>query len=440
LWLTTVCLCLAWAMFEAIAGFRRSKLPMRIRGTILGLRVLALLGVVAIATEVTLRIETVSESGPRVAVLFDDSATMALADRDRDEPQTRLERAQAFWRASSEARTAWEQRGISMQLHGFSDHLESLQASRDKPLPLQTTGRASDLTRALTELAGQRDTRPLAGVVVVSDGLHAPEPASVAPLLSVAEQLGVPITTVWAGAPEIHDVSVANVRAGEFAFVENKTEFEVDVVAHGYEGTSVRVELRRDGVVLHQTSVTLPGDGVRLPLQFEVAPDRVGQFVFEVVIDPLADEATEANNRRAFIVKVLRDKVRVLHVAGRPDWDVRALRTLLRRDPNVELLSYYILRGLDDSQRESLSAPLSLIAFPTDELFESQLDSFDLVILHNFDAANHQVGQYLGNIARYVREGGSLVVIGGDLGLATGEYNHSQLAALVPVDLRHATG
>ncbi|MGB1013460.1 MAG: hypothetical protein ACPG4T_04935, partial [Nannocystaceae bacterium] len=112
LWLTTVCLCLAWAMFEALAGFRRSKLPMRVRGTILGLRVLA---VVAIATEVTLRIEMASESGPRIAVLFDDSATMALADRDASEPQRRLDRAQAFWRASSEARTAWEQRGISMQ-------------------------------------------------------------------------------------------------------------------------------------------------------------------------------------------------------------------------------------------------------------------------------------------------------------------------------------
>ena len=74
-------------------------------------------------------------------------------------------------------------------------------------------------------------------------------------------------------------------------------------------------------------------------------------------------------------MKVLRDKVRVLHVAGRPDWDVRALRTLLRRDPNVELLSYYILRGFDDISREDTTAPLSLIPFPTDELFEEQLGS-----------------------------------------------------------------
>ncbi|HEY8375836.1 MAG TPA: hypothetical protein VIK91_05065, partial [Nannocystis sp.] len=128
----------------------------------------------------------------------------------------------------------------------------------------------------------------------------------------------------------------------------------------------------------------------------------------------------------------MRDKVRALHVAGRPDWDVRALRTLLGRDPNVELLSYYILRGSDDADREDPLARLSLIAFPTDELFKEQLGSFDLVILHNFDALSHQVGRYLPDIGRYVEEGGALVVIGGDMGLATGDYPAPALSAVVP--------
>ncbi|MCA9693377.1 MAG: hypothetical protein KC636_27525, partial [Myxococcales bacterium] len=151
-------------------------------------------------------------------------------------------------------------------------------------------------------------------------------------------------------------------------------------------------------------------------------------------------EATVENNRWPFVVKVLRDKVRVLHVAGRPDWDVRALRTLLRKDPNVELLSYYILRSHEDSTRERSDARLSLIAFPTAELFEAELGSFDLVVLHNFDAAHHDVGRYLDNIARYVAEGGALVVIGGDLGLATGDYANRPLAAIMPVDIERPTG
>src|SRR5690606_22585850 len=123
---------------------------------------------------------------------------------------------------------------------------------------------------------------------------------------------------------------------------------------------------------------------------------------------------------------------------GRPDWDVRALRTLLKRDPHVELLSYYILRDWEDTARDDGTAPLSLIAFPTDELFLEQLGSFDLIVMHNFDATQH--GDYLGNVAEYVREGGSLVVIGGDLGVASGDFAIPGFVQLMPIDLGRAVG
>jgi uncharacterized membrane protein len=179
----------------------------------------------------------------------------------------------------------------------------------------------------------------------------------------------------------------------------------------------------------------LLADGVPSRVEFEIAPDRVGQFVYEIDVAPIPGEATTDNNRRAFVVKVLRDKVRVLHVAGRPDWDVRALRTLLRRDPNVELLSYYILRDFDDIAREDSEA-LSLIPFPTEELFEQELGSFDVVVLHNFDAVPHSVGQYIDNIAKFVEDGGALVLIGGDLGFSDGGYATPSMAELLPIELR----
>ena len=253
---------------------------------------------------------------------------------------------------------------------------------------------------------------------------------------TVGAGLGVPITTVSVGAPHIRDLSVAEVKAGEFAFVENVAEFEATIVGHGMAGTAATVELRRNGKTVATRPFRVGTDGVPTNVRFEVAPDRVGQFVYEIVVPPQKGEATEANNTRAFVVKVLRDKVRVLHVAGRPDWDVRALRTLLRRDPNVELLSYYILRGLDDISREDTTAPLSLIPFPTDELFEEQLGSFDLVVLHNFDSQKHHVEQYLDNIAQYVEEGGALVLIGGDLAFYDLAYGLPQLASLLPIDSR----
>jgi hypothetical protein len=277
--------------------------------------------------------------------------------------------------------------------------------------------------------------------VILSDGLVSASAATRQHLTELVDGLAVPVTTVAAGAPTLRDVAVAELHVGEFAFVENLTEFSAELISHGLAGERAEVALLRDGEELAREPLRLAGDGERQTVRFEVAPDRTGEFVYEIRVAPLdpdLEEATLANNHRAFIIKVLRDKVRVLHVAGRPDWDVRALRTLLKRDPNVELLSYYILRDWEDTARDDGTAPLSLIAFPTDELFREQLGSFDLIVMHNFDASAH--GDYLGNVADYVREGGSLVLIGGDLGLASGDFAIPSFAQLMPIDLSRPAG
>jgi hypothetical protein len=434
-------LVLGLAAWEAVRAFLRprSPRPRKVGLLLLGLRVLGLLALSMLVFELTLRVDQVGPSGRRIVVLVDRSASMALPDAPApdEETTTRQARVESMWAESEDSRTGWRDEGYVLDVRGFDSKTQPYTGELADTLHGTPDGGASDLARALSELQqGGTDDVPLSGVVVISDGLVAADSAADEHLSSVATSLGVPITTVSAGAPAIKDVAVAEVRAGEFAFVENVTELEATIVAHGYTGAGTDVELLRDGEVVARRRVALPGDDGERVVRFEVAPDRIGQFVYEIAVQPQPGEATTDNNRRAFVVKVLRDKVRVLHVAGRPDWDVRALRTLLRRDPNVELLSYYILRGFDDIQREDTTAPLSLIPFPTDELFEEELGSFDVVILHNFDAELHQVAQYIDNIAQYVTEGGALVLIGGDLGPTDPGYGGSAISALLPVDSR----
>ncbi len=432
------------AALEGVRAFRAPPLGTT-RGRSIGLLVLRLISiaaVVGIAFELTLRIEQVSPLGRRVVVLVDRSASMDLADAPDDDDEEALQRRQArleaVWARSEDARAQWAREGLLVDVRGFDLTTTPLPAELAQTLEGKPTGAGSDLAAALSELGEADPTQrvPVVSVVVLSDGLVAPDRATDQHVMSVAEALDVPVTTVSVGAPRIRDASVSGVRAGEFAFVENVTEIEATIVAHGLRAKSTTVTLRRDGEVVYERPLVLRGDGVPHEVRFEVAPDRIGQFVYEVAIEPLEGEATTDNNSQAFVQKVLRDKVRVLHVAGRPDWDVRALRVLLRRDPNVELLSYYILRGFDDITREDTTAPLSLIPFPTDELFEEQLGSFDLVVLHNFDAVQHHVGGYVDNIAQYVLDGGALVMIGGDLGFSDGGYAPRSISSILPVDTR----
>ncbi|WP_434416548.1 hypothetical protein [Nannocystis pusilla] len=435
------------AIVEAARAYRKPVpgVSPRLRAALFALRCAGALCLLAVALELSLSFETTSAAGPRLVVLVDDSASMDVADAESagQKAVRRIDRVRELWRRSEPARAAWKEQGLAVQVRRFGEGSEPLTGDAEATLDLSARQPASDLTRAFAELAAVDpavDPRPLAGVIVISDGLFdRADRGADDPLILAARELGVPITAVAAGAPHLVDLALTELRAGEFAFVENVVEFSADIEAHGLGGTRTEVVLRRDGQVVATEPFVAPAGGLTT-VRFEVAPDRVGQFVYEIEVRPVEGEASPHNNRRAFVVKVLRDKVRALHVAGRPDWDVRALRTLLGRDPNVELLSYYILRGADDADREDPFAPLSLIAFPTDELFKEQLGSFDLVILHNFDALDHQVGRYLPDIGRYVEEGGALVMIGGDMGLATGDYPAPALSAVVPVDLRVPTG
>lgn len=432
------------AIGEAIVAHRRRPASMT-RGVaiaVLALRITSVLALAAMAFELTLRFDRLSATARRVVVLVDRSASIGIADgTNEDDVATRQSRIETVWSGSSDALTAWREQGLRIDVRGFDSEVVPYGGELAQTLATVPNGAASDLATALAGL-GDDATRPgeqLAAIVVISDGLVAAGSGDpTAALLTIAKKLEVPITAASVGAPQLRDVSVADVRAGEFAFVENVAEFEAAIVAHGLRHQDAQVDLLRNGEVVAERRLRLLGDGIPAPVRFEVAPDRVGQFVYEIAVRPITGEATLDNNRRAFVVKVLRDKVRVLHVAGRPDWDVRALRTLLRRDPNVELLSYYILRDFDDIAREDTDA-LSLIPFPTEELFEEELGSFDIVVLHNFDAVPHSVGQYVDDIAKYVEQGGALVLIGGDLGFSDGGYAVPSMMDLLPVKPRRQT-
>ena len=430
--------CAALVLLDLVLDGRTSG-PPRLLLARTGLRALALLAFVLAAFEVHLQIDTLAPTSRRVALLLDTSASMSLPDAPRDGATPTARHLRASRGLAPEPLRAWAASGLALDPRAFDTELRPVERDPQTALASPATGAASDLAGALVALSEERDRGSLAAVVLVSDGLVAGDEPARARLMAAAAQLQVPVTTVWAGAPILRDVRVAQVHAPAFAFVENVTEIEAEIASHGYPEQDVTVELRRDGEQVASQRVHLAEGTTTTLARFEVAPDRVGQFVYQIAVRPPPDQATDRNDARNFVIKILRDKVRVLHVAGRPDWDVRALRMLLRRDPNVELLSYYILRGMEDILRDATPADeLSLIPFPTDELFSEQLGSFDLVILHNFDPERHQVGVYMRNLAQYVRDGGALVIIGGDLGLAEGGYGSRELAPILPVDVTRA--
>jgi hypothetical protein len=388
------------AIVEAILAFRRAPPAPRTRLGLLALRLLGVLALLVVGLELTLSLETVRPTGPRVAVLVDRSASMGLADAATLEgtKTTRLASiACALWSASAAREPPGASRASPCTRAASPIAARSSTRPTAATLDLRTDGPASDLAAPSPSSPQPRrpaepaDPRPLAGVLLLSDGLF-DRPTTTATRIPCSWPPAPSACRSPPSAPA--PPRSATSRSPSCAPASSPSSRTSPSSAPTSSPTASPGRTPRSTCAATASSSRPPRpprrDGVAVPVRFEVAPDRVGQFVYEIAARPQPGEATTANNRRAFVVKVLRDKVRVLHVAGRPDWDVRALRTLLGRDPNVELLSYYILRSIEDADREDPTAELSLIAFPTDELFKEQLGSFDLVVLHNFDAINHR--------------------------------------------------
>ncbi len=175
-----------------------------------------------------------------------------------------------------------------------------------------------------------------------------------------------------------------------------------DLPAAAAAGGQATVRIARDGAEPEMLRVPL---GQEVEYRFEV--ERRGPTVVEIEAAAGPEELTLRNNTAAVVVNGVRDRLRVLLVSGEPHAGERAWRNILKSDPSVDLVHFTILRP-PEKQDGTPIHELSLIAFPTRELFEVKLDEFDLVIFDRYRRRGVLPNLYLENIARYVEQGGAL--------------------------------
>lgn len=451
------------AALVVLLAFRALRSDTRLRRyTLLGLRVGGLFSVLLLFFQPALKLRNVTRMPNHIAVLVDTSQSMQLAEDGSSE--TRASRVAALLKREESALARWQdsttQRHI-IDYYSFGERLqpiteETLRRSAGPP----STADATRIREALAAVRQRYEGRDLAGVVLLSDGLDngrlaaghtGDKPPSAPPTgndtgesldadtQSFLHAIDAPVHTIAMGKPGLRDVAITRVLADQFAFARTAIEVEAHIVvlgaqAAGWQGRHLPVTLRRDGVPVLTVDVSLLPGQTEYRVVFPFTPERVGKYLYEISTPLLPGEAIAENNHRAFLLRVVRDKIRVVHVAGRPTWDVRFLRGLLKHDPNIDLVAFFILRSPSDVEFVP-SEETSLIPFPCEELFQEQLRSFDLVILHNFNY-NAYCGQFLQPaIVPFVNDGGAVAMIGGDLSFSSGGYYGSELSQILPVVL-----
>src|SRR5271156_459754 len=256
------------------------------------------------------------------------------------------------------------------------------------------------LSSALSDVPVDR----VAGAFLITDGRVHDIPTNAAALGFQA-----PVHALITGQKDERDRRIAISAAPRFGIVGQVQTITYRLDDQGVSGERSKIVVRRDGEVINERTVT-SGQTVNVDIEIKHA----GPNIVEIEASPLENELTLVNNRAVVAIDGVRDKLRVLLVSGEPHSGERTWRNLLKSDASVDLVHFTILRPPEKQDGTPINQ-LSLIAFPTRELFSEKINEFDLIIFDRYEHRGILQLLYYDNIARYVNDhGGALLIAAGD--------------------------
>jgi hypothetical protein len=279
----------------------------------------------------------------------------------------------------------------------------------------------TQMMTALNEALAQEPRGRIAGIIALSDGrIHD---------MDRAPDLPAPLHLLHTGLPDDWDRRLIVENAPAFAILDEPVTLSLrieDMGAVPAGMTRAPLEISVDGGAPQRYEVEI-GRTFDLP----VTLPHGGRNVIQFTVPEAEGELTDRNNTALVQINGVRDRLRVLLVSGQPHAGGRTWRNLLKSDSSVDLVHFTILRPPDKQDGVPVSE-LSLIAFPTRELFMEKIEDFDLIIFDRYKRRGILPSLYLENVAQYVRNGGAVLVAAGpDFATASSLYR-SPLSAVLP--------
>ncbi|HEU4341668.1 MAG TPA: glutamine amidotransferase [Candidatus Binatia bacterium] len=367
-----------------------------------------------------------------LTVLVDSSQSMDFpatpkADSSGQPQTSRIELVREKLAGGKEPLLEKLSRDYDLRLFRFGTSLEPIAPAALPQLKAQDEGtRLLEILRSAAQQGGAQSA-----ILLFSDGIT----NGIEKTLDGAAALPVPVFTVGVGESEdFIDVRLADVRAPEFAFRGREFKLDLIVQAHGLNGKTLPLYFNRGRNLITSRTLNVDADRFEQKITLAFTPRELGTHTFSVTIPQQAGEQITQNNHKEFKIDVQRDKIRVLTLSGSPSWNYRFLRTALKQDPLVELVSFVFLRTPTDSV-DVPDNQLSLIPFPIDDIFLEELKNFDLVFFDDFSHRAYFNPVYLEKVRDFVRDGGGVAMLGGSRSFDSGGHAETALKEILPVEL-----
>jgi uncharacterized membrane protein len=245
----------------------------------------------------------------------------------------------------------------------------------------------------------------------------------------------VPVNTLGFGAERWRDIAVTKIQSPGATFRNMTVSISAEIRIDGFGRGILPVFLKKEGKIVQEKPLVYDERKNHYEVEFKIVADETGNFNYAVSVAKKSGEAVYSNNRQEFRLQVVRDKLRVIYICGQPGYDYAFRRLVLKNNPNIDLVSFVILRNPENIALVPDSG-LSLIPFPAQEVFSRDLSKFDVFIIENFDFARFGVPrQHFANLVEWIRRGGGLLLIGGPRSFFGGGYASTALAGVLPVEM-----
>lgn len=358
-----------------------------------------------------------------LAVLVDDSASMALTDAGA---APRIEQVREVF-ADDGALLGELREKFQVRAYSFSDQPRKLVTAAD----LKAQGTSSRVEEAVGRVYGELRHLPLAGVVVVTDGA---QNAGKAAPENLQEMLArkIPVYTLGVGNPEMErDIEITDLVLPRTALPGSTVTAAVSLRQRGYLGRSAKVEIREGRRLLRSREIEFGPSPVET-VNVNFTPETKGIREYTALVVPAGGpEPIMENNSQSRVVEVQDRVARILYIEGEPRWEYKFLRRAMETDQSFQIVS--VLRTSQNKfYRQGIENPKELATgIPdTKELFK-----YDGLILGSIQVSFFSPEQQRSIYEFVSRRGGGLLFLGGRMAFAEGGYQASTLADLLPVEL-----
>ena len=298
------------------------------------------------------------------------------------------------------------------------------------PLGTGKAGGSTDLQLTVDQVAQRIANLSPDWIWLVSDG------GCSSPTTLPETLLAVPLyLSAWQEPLKAPDISLDSCHTDPVWYSRSDAPLAIQVSRSSVDAASqVDVLIKMDGRLASRVVAHFQAGQLHTQVQTQLKAEHLGSVVIEMLIAEGQGGSIVENDHLLHVNRILRDRVRILRVVGRPNWSSKFLRDQLVQREDVDLVDFHILRSIRD---RVMAGPdeLALIPFPVEELFVDNIDSFDLIIWQNFDHENYPFfkDEFLINITKAVDSGCGLLLWNGTLPWS---LENGPLSTLAPISNR----